>query len=163
MVCCEDKGEGKGRGTGSYGIFKKMRRGDAKSCKNGLGRDNEMYLGASLQRILWLDSDGVTRNLTYNEFLGGEGLGRSGCGAAAPERGSYSRIGACPYLPPQLIDSRCCPCKGRISLAGLAPQYDSRYEPLTGARFINRPQEVGACPYPKYEPLSGALSPLYQS
>ena len=42
--------------------------------------------------------------------------------AAAPERGSYSRIGACPYLPPQLINSRCCPCKGRISWAGLAPQ-----------------------------------------
>ena len=77
----------------------------------------------------------------------------------APERGSYSRIGACPYLPPQLINSRCCPCKGRISWAGLAPQYLSRYEPLTGARFINRPQEVGASPYPKYEPLSGALAP----
>ena len=80
----------------------------------------------------------------------------------APERGSYSRIGACPYLPPVLIDSRCCPCKGRISWAGLAPQHLSRYEPLTGARFINRLQEVGASPYPKYEPLSGALSPLYQ-
>ena len=78
----------------------------------------------------------------------------------APERGSYSRIGARPYLPPVLSDSRCCPCKGRISWAGLAPQQDSRYEPLTGARFINRPQEVGASPYPKYEPLSGAkLSP----
>ena len=59
---CEDEGEGKGRRTGSYGIFKKMRRGGAKSCKNGLGRDNEMYLGASLRRIIWLDSDGVTRN-----------------------------------------------------------------------------------------------------
>ena len=78
----------------------------------------------------------------------------------APERGSDFRIGARPDLPPQLIDSRCCPCKGRISLAGLAPQYLSRYEPLTGARFINRPQEVGASPYPKYEPLSGA--PLYR-
>ena len=78
----------------------------------------------------------------------------------APERGSYSRIGACPYLSPQLINSRCCPCKGRISWAGLAPQQDSRYEPLTGARFINRPQKVGASPYPKYEPLTGAvLSP----
>ena len=44
------------------------------------------------------------------------------CGAAAPERGSYSRIGACPYLSPQLINSRFCPCKGRISLAGLASQ-----------------------------------------
>ena len=75
---------------------------------------------------------------------------------AAPERGSYSRIGACPYLSPQLINSRFCPCKGLISLAGLAPQHLSRYEPLTGARFINRPQEVGASPYPKYEPLSGA-------
>ena len=40
----------------------------------------------------------------------------------APERGAYSRIGACPYLSPQLIKSRFCPCKGRISLAGLAPQ-----------------------------------------
>ena len=80
----------------------------------------------------------------------------------APERGSYSRIGASPYLPPQLIDSRFCPCKGRISWAGLAPQYLSRYEPLTGARFVNRLQEVGASPYPKYEPLSGALAPLYQ-
>ena len=77
----------------------------------------------------------------------------------APEGGAYSRIGACPYLPPQLINSRCCPCKGRISWAGLAPQYLSRYEPLTGARFINRPQEVGASPYPKYEPPSGALAP----
>ena len=43
-------------------------------------------------------------------------------GTAAPERGSYSRIGARPYLPPVLINSRFCPCKGRISLAGLAPQ-----------------------------------------
>ena len=77
----------------------------------------------------------------------------------APERGAYSRIGACPYLPPQLINSRCCPCKGRISWAGLAPQHLSRYEPLTGARFINRLQEVGASPYPKYEPPSGALAP----
>ena len=76
----------------------------------------------------------------------------------APERGAYSRIGACPYLPPQLINSRCCPCKGRISWAGLAPQHLSRYEPLTGARFINRLQEVGASPYPKYEPPSGALA-----
>ena len=42
--------------------------------------------------------------------------------AAAPERGSYSRIGACPYLSSQLINSRFCPCKGRISLAGLASQ-----------------------------------------
>ena len=95
--------------------------------------------------------DGVTTNLTNCC------AGRL-CGIA-PERGSYSRIGACPYLPPQLINSHCCPCKGRISLAGLAPQQDSRYEPLTGARFINRTQEVGASPYPKYEPLSGALAP----
>ena len=35
--------------------------------------------------------------------------------AAAPERGSYSRIGASPYLSSQLINSRFCPCKGRIS------------------------------------------------
>lgn len=42
--CNEDKGEGKGRRTGSNGIFKKIRRGGAKSCKNGLGRDNKIYL-----------------------------------------------------------------------------------------------------------------------
>ena len=63
-----------------------------------------------------------------------------------------------PLSPPQCIDSRFCPCKGRISWAGLAPQHLSRYAPLTGARFINRLQEVGASPYPKYEPLSGALA-----
>ena len=96
------------------------------------------------------------RNNEFNEL--------TNCWAArgrriAPEGGAYSRIGACPYLPPQLINSRCCPCKGRISWAGLAPQYLSRYEPLTGARFINRLQEVGASPYPKYEPPSGALAP----
>ena len=34
----------KSRGTGSYGIFKKMRRGGAKSCENGLGRDNKIHL-----------------------------------------------------------------------------------------------------------------------
>ena len=40
----------------------------------------------------------------------------------APVRGSYFRIGARPYLLPVLIGSRFCPCKGRVSLAGLAPQ-----------------------------------------
>ena len=89
------------------------------------------------------------------------GRSRRGLRGIAPERGAYSRIGACPYLPPQLINSRCCPCKGRISWAGLAPQYLSRYEPLTGARLINRLQEVGASPYPKYEPPSGALAPQF--
>ena len=97
-----------------------------------------------------LASDGVTTNLTNCRAARRRGI--------APEGGAYSRIGACPYLPPQLINSRCCPCKGRISWAGLAPQYLSRYEPLTGARFINRTQEVGASPYPKYEPPSGALA-----
>ena len=102
----------------------------------------------------------VPRALPWaGDWLPFQGARGEGCGAAAPERGAYSRIGACPYLPPQLINSRCCPCKGRISWAGLAPQYLSRYEPLTGARFINRPQEVGASPYPKYEPPSGALAP----
>ena len=89
------------------------------------------------------------------------GRSRRGLRGIAPERGAYSRIGACPYLPPWFPVPRCCPCKGRISLAGLAPQYLSRYEPLTGARFINRLQEVGASPYPKYEPLSGALAPHF--
>ena len=104
------------------------------------------------RRRLYADTQGVALGCGQAAL---SGRSRRGCGIA-PVRGSYSRIGACPYLSPQLIDSRCCPCKGRISLAGLAPQYLSRYEPLTGARFINRLQEVGASPYPKYEPLSGA-------
>ena len=66
---------------------------------------------------------------------GHTGARGEGLRGIAPERGSYSRIGACPYLPPQLINSRCCPCKGRISWAGLAPQHLSRYEPLTGRVF----------------------------
>ena len=108
------------------------------------------------RRSLYADTQGVA--LGY-ELAALSGRSRRGLRGIAPERGAYSRIGACSYLPPQLINSRCCPCKGRISWAGLAPQHLSRYEPLTGARFINRPQEVGASPYPKYEPLSGALAP----
>ena len=109
------------------------------------------------RRRLCTDTQGVALG---SELAALSGRSRRRLQGIAPERGSYSRIGACPYLPPVLSNSRCCPCKGRISWAGLAPQQDSRYEPLTGARFINRPQEVGASPYPKYEPLSGAvLSP----
>ena len=110
-----------------------------------------------------LQGAGAVRTLTQGVALSWglaalSGRSRRQLRGIAPERGSYSRIGACPYLPPQLINSRCCPCKGRISWAGPAPQHQSRYEPLTGARFINRPQEVGASPYPKYEPPSGALA-----
>ena len=108
------------------------------------------------RRALYPGTQGVALGW---ELAALSGRSRRGLRGIAPERGSYSRIGACPYLSPQLINSRCCPCKGRISLAGLAPQYLSRYEPLTGARFINRLQEVGASPYPKYEPPSGALAP----
>ena len=111
------------------------------------------------RRRLYTDTQGVAMGSGLAAL---SGRWRRGLRGIAPKRGSYSRIGARPYLSPQLINSRCCPCKGRISWAGLAPQHLSRYEPLTGARFINRPQEVGASPYPKYEPLSGALAPLYQ-
>ena len=69
---------------------------------------------AGCAAVRWLASDGVTTNLTNCRAARVRGI--------APVRGSYSRIGACPYLPPVLIDSRFCPCKGRISLAGLAPQ-----------------------------------------
>ena len=108
------------------------------------------------RRSLYADTQGVA--LGY-ELAALSGRSRRGLRGIAPERGAYSRIGACPYLSPQLINSRCCPCKGRRSWAGLAPQHLSRYEPLTGARFINRLQEVGASPYPKYESPSGALAP----
>ena len=111
------------------------------------------------RRALYPGTQGVALGW---ELAALSGRSRRGLRGIAPERGAYSRIGACPYLSPQLINSRCCPCKGRISWAGLAPQHLSRYEPLTGARFINRLQEVGASPYPKYEPPSGALSPPYQ-
>ena len=143
-----------------------MRREDAKSCKNGLGRDKKIHLaphynvfygwsrtaGQRIKRIFGRRGKG--RRMTTNFIIGlrrrnnelneltnflatrkgakhcsslcsqSEGDGYVAnlseiycrlCGAAAPVRGSYSRIGACPYLPPQLIDSRCCPCKGQGS------------------------------------------------
>ena len=95
------------------------------------------------------------RNNEFNELTNCRAARRRGI---APVRGRIFQDRGLPLSPPQLINSRCCPCKGRILWAGLAPQYLSRYEPLTGARFINRLQEVGASPYPKYEPLSGALA-----
>ncbi|MBD9035505.1 MAG: hypothetical protein EGR33_03690 [Prevotella sp.] len=70
------------------------------------------------RRRLYTDTQGVALGCGLATL---SGRSRRSCGIA-PVRGSYSRIGACPYLPPQLIDSRFCPCKGRISLAGLAPQ-----------------------------------------
>ena len=68
----------------------------------------------------------------------------------APERGSYSRIGACPYLSPQLINSRFCPCKGLISRTLLRGKPRQRYAPLTGAeaRIDELRREIGASPYP---------------
>ena len=84
------------------------------------------------RRSLYADTQGVA--LGY-ELAALSGRSRRGLRGIAPERGAYSRIGACPYLPPVLINSRCCPCKGRISWAGLAPQHLSRYEPLTGRVF----------------------------
>ena len=105
------------------------------------------------RRTLYADTQGIALGWGLAAL---SGRSRRRLRGIAPERGSYSRIGACPYLPPWFPVPRCCPCKGRISLAGLAPQYLSRYVPLTGARFINRLQEVGASPYPKYEPPSGA-------
>ncbi len=99
------------------------------------------------RRTLYADTQGVALGWGLAAL---SGRSRRRLRGIAPERGSYSRIGACPYLPPWFPVPRCCPCKGRISLAGLAPQYLSRYVPLTGARFINRLQEVGASPYPKY-------------
>ena len=110
------------------------------------------------RRALYPGTQGVALGW---ELAALSGRSRRGLRGIAPERGAYSRIGACPYLPPQFINSRCCPCKGRISWAGLAPQHLSRYEPLTGARLINRLQEVGASPYPKYDPPSGALAPHF--
>ena len=131
-------GRGAGAGAGRFELIELLQRGCGAAPQFNVG----------LRR----------RNNEFNEL--------TNCCAArlwgiAPERGAYSRIGACPYLPPQLINSRCCPCKGRISWAGLAPQQDSRYEPLTGARFINRPQEVGASPYPGIcAPFRGAGAAL---
>ena len=71
------------------------------------------------RRALYPGTQGVALGW---ELAALSGRSRRGLRGIAPERGSYSRIGACPYLSPQLINSRCCPCKGRISLAGLAPQ-----------------------------------------
>ena len=71
-------------------------------------------------------------------------------------RGTYSRVGACPYLLGPIYESR--PCKGLISRFLLRGKPRSRYAPLTGAaaRIGELRWEIGASPYPKYEPLSGA-------
>ena len=79
------------------------------------------------------------------------------CGASAPERGTYSRVGACPYLLDPIYEPR--PCKGLISRILLRGKPRPRYAPLTGAaaRIDKLWREIGASPYPKYEPLSGAI------
>lgn len=51
-----------------------MRRGVAKSCKNGLGRDNEIYFGGRITTNFRVGLG--RRNNELNGFLGGEGLGR---------------------------------------------------------------------------------------
>ena len=81
------------------------------------------------------------------------------CGASAPEGGTYSRVGACPYLLDPIYESR--PCKGLISRILLRGKPRPRYAPLTGAaaRIDELRREIGASPYPKYEPLSGAAVP----
>ena len=76
-----------------------------------------------------------------------------------PEGGTYSRVGACPYLLEPIYEPR--PCKGLISRILLRGKPRQRYAPLTGAaaRIDEHWREIGASPYPKYEPLSGAAAP----
>ena len=85
------------------------------------------------------------RNNEFNEL--------TNCWAArvrgiAPERGSYSRIGACPYLLGPIYEPR--PCKGLISRILLRGKPRQRYAPLTGAeaRIDELRREIGASPYP---------------
>ena len=80
------------------------------------------------------------------------------CGVSAPEGGTYSRVGACPYLLDLIYEPR--PCKGLISRILLRGKPRQRYAPLTGAaaRVDELRREIGASPYPKYEPLSGAAA-----
>ena len=82
------------------------------------------------------------RNNEFNELLGSSGAG------IAPERGSYSRIGACPYLLGPIYEPR--PCKGLISRILLRGKPRQRYAPLTGAeaRIDELRREIGASPYP---------------
>ena len=70
------------------------------------------------------------------------------CGASAPEGGSYSRVGACPYLLEPIYEP--CPCKGLISRQILRGKPRPRYAPLTGAaaRIDELWREIGASPYP---------------
>ena len=56
----------------------------------------------------------------------------------APERGSYSRIGARPYLPPVLIDSRCCPCKVECSkFRKISVRFFAKQQVAKHAHMIN--------------------------
>ena len=70
------------------------------------------------------------------------------CGASAPEGGTYSRVGACPYLLDPIYEPR--PCKGLISRILLRGKPRPRYAPLTGAaaRIDELRREIGASPYP---------------
>ena len=70
------------------------------------------------------------------------------CGASAPEGGTYSRVGACPYLLGPIYEPR--PCKGLISRMLLRGKPRQRYAPLTGAaaRIDELRREIGASPYP---------------
>ena len=67
----------------------------------------------------------------------------------APEGGTYSRVGACPYLLEPIYEPR--PCKGLISRILLRCKPRQRYAPLTGAeaRTDEHWQEIGASPYPE--------------
>ena len=70
------------------------------------------------------------------------------CGASAPEGGTYSRVGASPYLLGPIYEPR--PCKGLISRILLRGKPRQRYAPLTGAaaRIGEHWREIGASPYP---------------
>ena len=107
------------------------------------------------RRRLYADTQGVALGCGVAAL---SGRSRRGLRGIAPERGSYSRIGACPYLLGPIYEPR--PCKGLISRILLWGKSRQRYAPLTGAeaRIDELRREIGASPYPKCEPLSGAAA-----
>ena len=82
------------------------------------------------RRALYPGTQGVALGW---ELAALSGRSRRGLRGIAPEKGAYSRVGACPYLLGPIYEPR--PCKGLISRILLRGKPRQRYAPLTGRVF----------------------------
>ena len=85
------------------------------------------------RRALYADTQGVA--LGYG-LAALSGRSRRGLRGIAPERGAYSRIGACPYLPPQ--------CSSILAAAPVRGAYRGRGLPRNNIRDMSPLQGRGS-------------------